>query len=344
MSGLTRSGVLLIAFGLLVDFIWRSVWTHLLRLTRKIIITALLAVIYSAIAATLILREHEAALVAFKSYVHGENFLRVVIFSLGLISALALVKLSPMAKGYLQSRRAEKLQVRLKAQKGWLDYRLESEKSSQQFHVLASRTIVEFKRMASGLRYVAWILKRESPSVSRVNIGAYLIARAINAPCKRMERHLEELSPIADLFVETTEGHLKSCRQNYERLAEAHEYFESQLKALRDAANGLTKVLPELKPYYGVSQGLTAAIDKLSSVLHLFTGTLRRVEGHCARMAKLAESRRDREIVKPLKKLASTLVETAEMMTKDTNDEGVKEQVRHLRRLTRSAGIKDKTS
>src|SRR6266508_4525164 len=90
----------------------------------------------------------------------SESFFRLVIFAGGLFGALIVFKTSPLIKDYIRSRKAEKLAIRLKATKGWLDYRLESEKSSRQFHDAASRVIREFGRMGYGLRYVAWTLKK----------------------------------------------------------------------------------------------------------------------------------------------------------------------------------------
>ena len=81
-----------------------------------------------------------------------------------------------------------------------------------------------------------------------------------------MEINLDELRLAAGVFIESTEGHLKICRQHYAKLATAHDYFQTQLKDVREVANSLARLPPALSKFKGVSQDFTAAINRASTV------------------------------------------------------------------------------
>lgn len=278
--------------------------------------TVLLILVYLAIAAALILGEHEAALLTFKAFAKSESFFRLLFFLGGLVVTYLSLKLYSLIKGYLRSRRAEGLAIRLKfqeTQKGWLDYRVESEKSSKRLHVLNARMARAFKVFVVGAGFIKRTASKK-PSVTRAHATAYLFSIVINKSAAVMEANLEELHLTTELFIETTEGHLKTCRQDYGLLDEAHEYFKSQLKEVRESANALTPIPPAIAQCRGISQDLTAAANRLSNAVRTYKGILRRIEGHCARMARLAQSRRDRVILKPLKKIASALLDAAKTL------------------------------
>ena len=350
MSGFTRSLFLLVVLFIVIDVLWRSPWTHLKRSTSKAIGAILLSVVYIIISATLILREHNVARNALKTYVKGAWFFYLLLFLGGYVAAYLSLKLLSFVRGYAASRTAQKIAIQQKfreTQKGWLDYRVEGENSSKRLHVLIGRTNGQLRTISFGVKYANWIVLRKKPtklSVASAHLWTYLVAISLNKSAAKMESNLEELRLTADLFIESTAGHLKICKQNYDQLASAREYFETQWNDVRNGANSLAKLPPVLDGFKGISQELTAAINRLSSVFRTLVEILRKVEGHCARMVNLAEARRDRALEKPLKQLASTLVETAEMMAKDADDEGLKEQVRQLRDLARSAGINGKSS
>ncbi len=241
MSGLTRSLVLLFVFGPLVDIAWRSPWSHAWKTASKVLATVLLTAIYSAIATTLIAREHQAAALAIKNYLNSgraEWLFRWLYFLGGCVVAYLATKLFSLLRGYMRGRRAQKLAVRQRfreTRRGWLDYRLESEESSKRLHFLIARMARVVKGMAVVLTHGSWFIGKEDKEapVVRARATASLLAVLLDKCSARLEPDLKELEATANLFIESTEGHLKALqittKQDYMQLAALHEYFESQL-------------------------------------------------------------------------------------------------------------------
>jgi hypothetical protein len=182
----------------------------------------------------------------------------------------------------------------------------------------------------------AWLGRKNSRKkgpISAFQTWAYIVSGAINASTAKMETYMDELQSTAQRFIESTEGHLKVCKQNYGKLSGAREYFEAQLKAIREDRNDLKLLPAEISHFKGFSQDLDAAFNRQSSCLKSYSEILRKLEGHCARMVKLTEARQDRAILKPLTKLNSILIGTLEFAAEQENSDELRKQARELRRL-----------
>jgi hypothetical protein len=344
--------ILLFALAPLVDVVWRSPWSHAWLRVSKIRATVLLVGIYLAIAATMILYDHSAAAVAIKTYLsgHADGIVRLLYLFAGASGFYLLSKVNWLMKRYARNRRDEKAAVQQRLRetpRGWLNYRLESEESSKRLHSLVARMSRAVRGMAFILKRWKWFVGKEGeqPHVHRARATASLFALALDKCSSRLEPDLEDMEATANLFIESTEGHFKmATNQGDLQVAELHEYFQAQLKDVREVANVFGKFPPAFETLRGTSQELNAALTRQASIWRTEVAVLRKIEGHCARMVKLTQAGFERALEKPLKQLASSLVETAEIMAKDTNDEGMKEQVRQLRSMAHSAGIKDKAT
>jgi hypothetical protein len=353
VNGVTRSLILFCgALAPLVDVAWRSPWSHAWLRVSKIRATVLLVGVYSVIAATMILYDHSSAAVAIKTYLssHANGlFVGLYLFA-GAAGFYLLAKLLWLVKRYARNRRTEKVAIQQRLRetpRGWLNYRLESEESSKRLHSLVARMTRAVRGMAFILKRWQWFVGKEGeqPHVLRAKATASLFALALDKCSSRLEPDLEDMEATANLFIESTEGHFKmATNQGDLQVAELHEYFQAQLKDVRDVANVFGRFPPAFERLRGTSQELNAALARQATIWRTEVAVLRKIEGHCAHMVKLTQAGFERALEKPLMELASKLVETAEMMAKDTNDEAAKEKVRQLRTMARSAGIKDKAT
>lgn len=328
MSGLTRSLLLLFVLVPLVDIAWRSRWFHLWNRASKIIATVLLVVIYLVVAASLIIREHEAAALAVKTYLNSERaewLFRWLYFLAGFVVAYLSLKLFSLLSGYLKSRRAQKLAIRQRfreTKKGWLDYRLESEESSKHLHYLVGR----IERLIIGLgrfmRYAPWFIGKEgkTPNVTRAQVADHLITIVCEKYSDMMEPELADLEATANVFIESTEGYVKALeiatKQDYVILAGLHDYFEAQLKDVHTLANSMIRLPRAFARVRGTSQDSTAAINRQVSLWQAQIAIMRRVEGHCARMVKLTETYFERAILGAAWELVATLRKSVNLIAR----------------------------
>jgi hypothetical protein len=352
VSGVTRSLILLFALAPLVDAAWRSPWTHALMRVSKVRITIILLGIYCAIATSMILHDHGAVAETIKTYLieHAERFTKWFYVIGGAVGFYILTKLLSLVKSYANTRRVENLATRQRAidsHPGWLDYRLDAEASSRELHSLVARMCRAVKLMAAIFTHKSWFIGKEekgSPIV-RTEAMSWLLAFGLNKSSDWLEPDLEALQSNATLFIASTKGHLKTAtKQGDLQVAELYEYFQAQLKDIREVTNAFSQFPPTFAKAKGTSRTLNAALDRALGIWNSEIEVLRKIEGHCAHMVKLTQAAFERVIEKPLKQLASTLVETAEMMVKDTTSEELKQQVRDLRSMARSAGIPDRSS
>lgn len=325
MNGLVRSLFLSVVLAMLIDVVWRSAWSHWWQRSTKAWATALLTVGYLTIAAILIIREHNSVLLTAKTHFRSEGFLRLLLFLAGSITALMSIKLLSLIKDFIKARRAEKLEIRkrfLDSEKGWLDYRVESEQSSERLHVLMFKMMRGFSLIGICGRYIKWRFRKTPSSATKRHAGLSILVAGIDMCSAGLEANLEEFSLTVDLFIESTEGHLKTSRQDYERLSDAHEYFKKQLKDIHEIGVFYPEVPKAFRKARGISQELTAAIDRQASAIRTHIDLLSRLEKHCARMTKLTEARRDQALIRPLKKplqkFMTTLEDLIETAGKDT--------------------------
>ncbi|MDT4954133.1 MAG: hypothetical protein QOJ02_2271 [Acidobacteriota bacterium] len=330
MSGLTRSLVLLLVLAPLVDVAWRSPWFHLMSRSFKVSVTVLLICIYLVVAGTLILNDYNSAALAFQIYLksgRAERLFRWVYFLAGFIAAYFSLKLFSLLKGYLKTRKAEELVVGQRfreTQKGWLDYRLESEESSKRLHFFVGRLARETGRFGMALRIAKWSIGKEGkkPDVVRAKMAVSWIALAGGIVSPKMEADLKEFDDTANSFIESTEGYLKTLeivtKRDFEQLAGLHEYFQAQLNDIHKLANTIAKLPPIFKQVRGVSQDSTAAVNRLMDSWKLQIEIMRKVEGHCARMVKLTQSHFDRSLKKASLELVSALRSLVKTMRKET--------------------------
>jgi len=229
MSGLTRSIVLLLVLAPLLDVAWRSAWTHFWKTTSKFFVGGILVVAYLAISTALILHDNPAIDFRLKEYLRSgraEWLVRLAYFFGGILIAFAVSKVVPFARGYLRSRNTKKLELRHKirqAQKGWLDYRFESEYAAHHLHDLIARLVREMMRLARVLKLLPWSLKQEDKAVAKSKMVVFWITFVCNKYSTRMEPDLEDLEATASRFIESTEGLLKTFRVttkgDYEQMA-----------------------------------------------------------------------------------------------------------------------------
>ncbi len=350
VSSLTRSLILLFALAPMVDVVWRSPWSHPWTRVSKIKATVFLVAIYLTIAATMIFHDHGAAALTIKTYVsgHADRLFRWLYFVAGFAVAYSVFKSLPLVKGFLKSRKAEKIAARQKfrdAQKGWLDYRLDAEVSSRRLHSLVARMARVTKWMALMFTHKSWFIgneEKDSPIV-RKQAASWLLAFVLNKSSERLEPDLEELEWNANLFITSTEGHLKmATKQGDLQVAELHEYFQAQLKDVREVASGLSRLPPAFGKAKGTSRELNAALDRSLSMWRQQVEVLRKLQEHCARMVKQTRAGFERALEKPLMELASVLVKTVETMAEGVTDELAMEKVNKVRELAREAGIDGK--
>ncbi|HVS80150.1 MAG TPA: hypothetical protein VHE60_00280 [Pyrinomonadaceae bacterium] len=304
-----------------------------------------MAVVYLGIAARLTLPEHPSIVLTIKTYLNSgraEWLIRWLYLVAGLLLAYLASKLFSLLRSYLMIRKAEKLEVRRKfreTQKGWLDYRLASEESSKHLHFLVARFSRKLRGVARAIKLLPWLLGREAekPPVVRTQIAAQFITVICDRGSARMDTDLKDMEATANVFIESTEGYLKTAkivtRRDYVQLAGLHEYFEAQLKDVRDIANSLSKLAPAVEQFKGVSQDCTAAINRQASIWRSQVDILRKVEGHCARMVKMTQAYFDRAILNASEELLSTLVDLIKLMG---GDKGMEE----YRRLPKKRGLK----
>lgn len=138
-----------------------------------------------------------------------------------------------------------------------------------------------------------------------------------------MEADLEELEATANVFIESTEGHLRKLeiitKRDYLQLAGLHEYFEAQLKDVRKLAIAMSKLPPEYEKARGVSQDSTAAINRLVSTWKTQIRVMRRLEGHCARMVGLTQKYFDRALLQASRELAAAVRDIVKSMARKTS-------------------------
>jgi len=341
MSVVTRSIVLLFVFGPLVDITWRSPWSHALKVFVKVWITVVLVSGYVAIVTALVVREHKPAALALEEYMksgRGEWLIRLMYAIAAAIATYIAMKAWKVVRTYIETSRAEELATKQKfydaTPKGWLDYRLESEKSSKHLHFLVARLFRRVKALARFMKLFPWFVNKDDkrPPADRARVAAFFIAIACDVYTRKIEPEVKDMEGTAEIFMKSTEGYLKTLsiisKNDFMQLANLREYFECQLKDIREVANALAPLSPALEGVRGHSRESTAAINRLLSVIKAQTITLRRVEGHCARMVKQTEANFDRSLLKATKPLLESLVEIIRLMK---GDEGIKEYHRLLK-------------
>jgi hypothetical protein len=339
MTATTRSLFFLVVLAAFIDLSWRSSWMHYRKATSKIVGTVIVCVLYLVLVVAMFFNESESFRASLLAVLHSQKFFYFLFLIIGSTATLLGLKTTSLIRGYLQAKKAEQLAVRERFQathKGWLDYRMGSEDSSQRVHAVSARLFQQIGRVSKGIIIASWFLKRK-PSVTSLDTWVLLVVPLMNRSSAGIERNLEELRLSAEAFTENTEGHLKVCKQNYGKLENAREYFEFQLKEIREAANTLAGLPKALQDFRGLSQNLTAAINRMSACMRTWNETLRKLEGHCARMVKLAETRRDRvidrQIVRPLKQINSSLITIVEKMAETEDSDELREQAHHLREM-----------
>jgi len=260
-------------------------------------------------------------------------------FLAGSTATVLATKGLKLVTDYLSERKAERLAIRKRFQdtkKGWLDYRVESERSSERLHVLITRMSKQMKKVAIPMMLGKPYLGNK-PSMIRIHTGAHVFAYILNWCSSKLESDQQEFEATAELFIESTEGHLNSSRSDYNRLNLAHEYFKQQAAELGEATSVMPeflKVFPQLRQ---VSQDLAVACDRQSMCWRSRTDVMIKLQKHCAKMAKLAAVRRDRaidrKIIKPLKQMTSGLIGTVEMLAQKHDNDELREQAHHLREI-----------
>jgi hypothetical protein len=327
MSALTRSLLLLLVLAPLLHIVLRSPWSHAWKRTSKIIAIWFLAASYMAIAATLVLSEHLSILNGFRSYVngdHAERFLRWFYFAVGFTTALSLSKLTSLTIRYLRTRRATRVAKRRRfreTQKGWLDYRLQSEESSKRLHFCLARLKRVIGMMAFAFKHLSWFTGKEGTKATLLvkQATADLLIVVLELCGGRLGPDTDEMEASANLFIESTEGYLKTTeiitRRDYEQLAGLHEYFTYQLRDIRDITNVFDKFPPAFERARGVSQELTAAINRQASIWRSQAVIMRRVEAHCIRMVKATQESFDRSILKASQELLAVLQDIVKRMS-----------------------------
>lgn len=255
VSGVTRSFILLFALAPLVDVVWRSPWSHAWLRVSKVRAIVLLVGTYLIISASMILHDYGSAALAIKAYAteHAEGLFRWAYLVIGVTGYYLSTKLISVLKSYAQDRKAEKLVERqrvLDTGRGWLDYRLESEKSSRRLHFLVARMSRAVKFMALLLSRYSWFIPAEGkkPPVVRTRAAAAFLTYVFNTYAAKTEPQLKEFEANAKLFIDSTEGHLKmATKQGDQQVAELYEYFQAQLKDIRDVVNAFSQSLRRLK-------------------------------------------------------------------------------------------------
>ena len=317
MNALTRSALLLVDLAIVIDIVYHSTWTHYWKPRAKLSMTSLCVCGYLAIATILILREHQTARLKLEGYVESESFLRLLLFAAGVFTMYVLFKLRVLISWYFELRRKERLAMAARfryAEKGWLDYRVESENSSERLFILTRRTANGTFKVAGILKHACWFLQH--PKSIQVTRGlSYFVAARLNKRAARLKADLEDLELATELFIKSTEGHLKTSNQDFARLEFANRYFKEQLLQLRDDSKDLPELLRVFREFKGYSQVLTAASNRHFDLWKSRTATIKKLELHCARMVKLTEVSRDDVLAKTLKAQATNFPEAVESMS-----------------------------
>jgi type I site-specific restriction endonuclease len=161
----------------------------------------------------------------------------------------------------------------------------------------------------------------KKPTVVGAQARAYVLTLAFERCSIKLEPDIREMEAAADLFIESTEGYLKMVeivtKRDYEQLAGLHEYFKEQLKDVREVANLLAKFPPTFERARGISQDLTATINRQTTIWRAEVAVMRKVETHCARMVKATQDYFDRSILKASQELLSTLQDIVKLMAAD---------------------------
>jgi hypothetical protein len=331
VSAIIQSVILLLVFGPLIDIVWRSPWTHAHKTYVKISLTALLAAGYLSLAVLFFAREHQTAALTVEDYLKSERVIRWIYLIAGSVITYALLKASRLIRAYIKSSRAEELATRQKfyaaTEKGWLDYELESKKSSARLHFLVARLSRRIKALATLLRLFPWFVHQDDKKTpaKRARIAAFFITLACESYSHKIEPEVRDMEVSADIFMQSTDGYLKTfsliTKDDFVQLAGLHEYFECQLKDIREIANALGPLPPALERVRGHSQESTAAINRLLSVIRSQIAILRRVEGHCARMVRSTNSKFEHAFKKAAQPLLDSLQEIVRLMSAHVDEE-----------------------
>jgi hypothetical protein len=310
--------------------------------------------VYLAIATSMILHDHGSAAMAVKTYIveHVERSIKWVYVLAGALGYYLTTKLFILIKSYARQKRAGKIAARQKVMEsspGWLDYRLDAESSSRELHALVARMSRVVRWMALIFKRSNWFIGKDEKGspIARTQGANWFLAFVLNKSSERLEPDLDELESNADLFISSTEGHLRmATKQGDLQIAELFEYFQAQLKDIREITNALSQFPPTFSQVKGTSRELNAAIDRAVRVWKTQIDVLRKLEGHCARMVRLTRAGFERIIEKPLKKLASALVETVETIVEREEhlDPKLQDTVDKMREIAKETGIETKPS
>jgi hypothetical protein len=286
----------------------------------------------------LFVREHETAAFALQQYVRSGRGEWLVRWAYAIVASLityAALKASRVVRDHLRESRAEELAIQKKfydsTAKGWLDHRVESEKSSAHLHFLVARMLRRVKAMATVLKIFSWVVpqddKRDKRSpAERAQIAASFLAFACEVHSRKVESEVTDMQDTAEVFMKSTEGYLKTASLNskddFVRLSNLHEYFKWQLSDIREMVNAISPISSTFEGARGHSQESTAAINRFLGVMKIQSAALRRIEGHCARMVKLSEEKFDRAISKVTQPLLESLGQLMKLMK---GEDGVKE-------------------
>jgi hypothetical protein len=156
--------------------------------------------------------------------------------------------------------------------KGWLDYRLESEESSKRLHYIMGRLLRQTAGMGKFLNLALWVAGKEGkrPRLERTKILVAFTTVACMKTSEWAEADLQELEATANLFIESTEGLVKTLKavtkNDYLKLAGLYGYFNEQHKKVHEMTNAMAEIPPPYKKMKGVSQDLTAAVNRRLNV------------------------------------------------------------------------------
>lgn len=189
MSGLTRSILLLFVLGPFIHIVWRSSYSHGASRSSKILTTIFLTGLYVAISASLVLREYPSLRAAIGSYINSqvEFSIRIGFLLGGGLITLVVLKLSKYLGAYLRVRNAKVVTARRRyaeTEKGWLDYRLESEEASKRLHAVMARLSRAMGGVAKVMKLFPLLVGKEGkkPAIVRAQIAASFITSTHGHP------------------------------------------------------------------------------------------------------------------------------------------------------------------
>src|SRR5207302_8902554 len=104
-------------------------------------------------------------------------------------------------------------------------------------------------------------------------------------------------------------------------------------KDIRDIANVLGQFPPMYERAKGVSQDLTAAINRHATIWRFQVRILRKLEGHCARMVKVTQDYFDRALLTAVEELLASPVDVIKHI-------GGEEGMKLFHRLLQEEGLK----